>query len=657
MTAVANRFRPAVAGLGEGEVTDDASRAGGLGGGTSPVRGTASWQRLAVVAVLALSAFAYLWDLGRSGWGYGIYATAVQAGTRSWKAALFGSMDAGNFISLDKSPGSLWVMEVSARVFGLSSWSLLVPEALEGVATVGLVYLCVKRWSSAQAGLVAAFLTALTPASAAIFRFDNPDALLTLCMVGSAYATVRAVDDGRARWAVVAGAMLGVAFLAKLLEALVAGPGLLAAYLLAGPGRLGRRTRHSAYAGVAALVAGGWWPALVELTPASARPYVGGTRDNSVVNLIFGYDGFGRLSGHGQAPPLSMRGLAVLWTDASRLFGSYMGSQASWLLPGAAILGVAALVVAGRSHREERVRAAVVMWGGWLAVGWGVLSFSQGMVHPYYAVVLAPAIGALAGVGGWRLWQLRDRREARWVLGTAVVCTSVWAFGVLDVHDPWRWLCYAVLGAGALAGAGGLLWKSPSRATRTGTALVAVFACLAGPGLYTAGEIVNPPVVADPYAAPPGTLPGASGGPVGGSMASLSRPAPALVKELDRGAAGYHWVVATVGDLPAGGYQLATGDPAMAIGGWTGGDPVPSLAEFKKMVAHHQVHYFIPAGTYGGIVLGASQAGSDACQVTGWVERNFAARRVSGVVVYDLSGRRDPRPRARLMGCVTRVGP
>ena len=136
-------------------------------------------------------------------------------------------------------------------------------------------------------------------------------------------------------------------------------------------------------------------------------------------------------------------------------------------------------------------------------------------------------------------------------------------------------------------------------------------------------------------------------------MASLSRPGPALVRELDKGAAGYRWVVATVGDLPAGGYQLATGDPAMAIGGWTGGDPVPSLAEFKDMVTHHRVHYFIPAGTYGGIVLGASHAGSDACQVTGWVERNFVEQRVSGVVVYDLSGVRHPQPRARLTGCVT----
>ena len=334
-----------------------------------------------------------------------------------------------------------------------------------------------------------------------------------------------------------------------------------------------------------------------------------------------------------------------------------MGSQVSWLLPGAAILGVAALVAAGRSRREHRVRAAAVLWGGWLAVGWAVLSFSQGIVHPYYTVVLAPAIGALVGVGGWQLWQLRNRKEARWVLGTAVVGISVWAFGVLDVRGPWRWLSYAVLGAGLLAGAGEVWWKSSSAPMRVVAALMAAFACLAGPGLYTAGEIVNPAAVADPYAAPPGTLPGASGGPVGGSMASLSRPGPALVKELDRGAAGYHWVVATVGDLPAGGYQLATGDPAMAIGGWTGGDPVPSLAEFKKIVAHHQVHYFIPAGTYGGIVLGASQAGSDACRVTGWVERNFAARRVSGVVVYDLSGRRDPQPRARLMGCVTRAGP
>lgn len=608
--------------------------------------------RLALVAVLALSALAYLWDLGRTGWGYGIYAAAVQAGTKSWRAALFGSVDAGNFISVDKSPGPLWVMEASARVFGLSSWSILVPEALEGVATVGLVYLCVKRWAGPWAGVLAALVSALTPAIAATSRFDNPDALLTLCMVASAYATVRAIDDGRAFWAMMAGGLLGAAFLAKLLEALLVAPGLFCAYLLAGPGSLGRRARQVAYAGAAATVVGGWWPLLVSLAPASSRPYIGGTADNSVVSLVFGYDGFGRLSGSGQAPPGPLRGLAALRVDASRLFGAYMGSQASWLLLVAVLWALAAVLMTRGAGRRDRTRAALVLWGGWLAADWAVLSFSQGMVHPYYTVVLGPPIAALVSVAGWQLWQLRERREASWALGAGVVASSLWAFGVLEGPGRWRWLCYAVLGAGTLTGLGWVCWASLTKLARAGTALVSAFACLAGPALYVVGEVTNAPVTSGPYAAPPGGGPGATRSPLGGSIADLSRPSPALVRVLQSGAKGYRWVVAAVGDLPAGGYQLATGDPAMAIGGWSGGDPVPSLAEFEAMVAHHEVHYFIPAGPYGGLVLGASQARSDACRVTEWVERNFAGRRLGGVLLYELSRRPSPQPHAQLMGCM-----
>jgi 4-amino-4-deoxy-L-arabinose transferase-like glycosyltransferase len=609
------------------------------------------WRRSALVGLLALTALAYLWGLGKTGWGYGIYAAAVQAGTRSWRAALFGSVDARNFISVDKSPGGLWVMEASARLFGLSSWSILVPEALEGVATVALVYLCVTRWSGARAGLAAALTTAIAPVSAAVFRFDNPDALLTLCLVGSAYTTMRAIDEGKARWSLLTGALLGAAFLAKLLEAVLVVPGLLTAYLLAGPGPVARRLRHIGWASGAALIAGGWWPALVEVTPAAARPFVGGTTNNNVMSLIFGYDGFGHLSA-GRQSLASNSGLSKLWASATRLFGTYMGTQVSWMLLGAAILAAGTLVATGRTQRRDRTREAIILWGGWLVVAGGMLSFSRGTVHPYYTVILAPAIGALVGVCGDYLWRMRRRREVRWVLAGAVVATSVWALGVLDMRGPWRWLCYAVLLAGLASGAGLLVWTSFSMFLRFFVALVAVFGCVAGPVLYTVGDILNPSPGADPYAMAPGASPGTSEGLVGGSISELSRPGRRLIRELERGASRYDWVVATVGDLPAGGYQLATGDPAMAVGGWSGEDPAPSLSDFKELVGRREIHYFIPAGTFGGIMLGGSEVGSDACRVTGWVERNFSLQRVSGVIVYDLSSRPSRQPRPFLTGCV-----
>ncbi|HEX4864310.1 MAG TPA: glycosyltransferase family 39 protein, partial [Acidimicrobiales bacterium] len=256
------------------------------------------WVRPALIALLSTSALLYLWDLGASGWANTFYSGAVEAGTKSWKAFFFGSFDSSNFITVDKSPASLWVMELSARVFGVNSWSILVPNALEGVATVAVVYATVRRWFTASVALLAGSIVALTPVAALMFRYNNPDAFMVLLLCVAAYATARAIEDGRSRWIVLAGAMVGFGFLAKMLQALLVVPGLAAAYGLAAPGSVGRRLRNLAYGGLALVVSAGWWIAAVQLTPAADRPYIGGSQNNSLWNLIFGYNGFGRLTGN-----------------------------------------------------------------------------------------------------------------------------------------------------------------------------------------------------------------------------------------------------------------------------------------------------------------------------------------------------------------------
>jgi 4-amino-4-deoxy-L-arabinose transferase-like glycosyltransferase len=224
----------------------------------------------------------YLWGLAASGWANAFYSAAVQASRHSWKAMFFGSFDSSGFISVDKAPGSLWVMDLSARVFGISSWSILVPQALEGVATVGLLYATVRRRFGVAAGLIAGGVLAVSPVAALIFRFNNPDALLVLCLVGSAYAVTRAIDSGRTGWLVLAGALVGVGFLAKMLQALLVVPGFGLVYLCCAPVRFRRRISQLLAAGAALVVAAGWWVAAVALTPAADRPYVGGSTDNSV---------------------------------------------------------------------------------------------------------------------------------------------------------------------------------------------------------------------------------------------------------------------------------------------------------------------------------------------------------------------------------------
>ncbi len=271
-----------------------------LGFGRRLVRGRPedpAWVRPALVTLLVGTGVLYLWGLGGSGWANSFYSAAVQAGTRSWKAFFFGSFDSSNFITVDKPPAALWVMGISARLFGVNPWSILVPQALEGVATVGVVYLCVRRWFAPGAALLAGAVVAVTPVATLMFRFDNPDALLTLLLSLAAYATIRAVEAGRSRWLVLAGALVGFGFLTKMLQAVILMPVLALVYLVAGPPKLGRRVVQLAYAGLALVVAGGWWVAVVQLTPAADRPYVGGSTDDSLLNLIFGYNGIGRLSG------------------------------------------------------------------------------------------------------------------------------------------------------------------------------------------------------------------------------------------------------------------------------------------------------------------------------------------------------------------------
>src|SRR5580692_9629727 len=194
-----------------------------------------AWVRPALILLLAATAFAYLWALGDSGWANSFYSAAVQAGTKSWKAFFFGSSDSSNFITVDKPPASLWVMELSARLFGLNSWSILVPQALEGVASVGLLYATVRRWFRPSAALLAGAVMATTPVAVLMFRYNNPDALLVLLLTVAAYATVRALERANTMWLVAAMAAIGLGFTTKMLQAFLVVPAIGLVYLVAAP--------------------------------------------------------------------------------------------------------------------------------------------------------------------------------------------------------------------------------------------------------------------------------------------------------------------------------------------------------------------------------------------------------------------------------------
>ena len=604
------------------------------------------WERPALAALLLLTGALYLWDLSASGWANSFYSAAVQAGSVSWKAFLFGASDAAASITVDKPPASLWVMALSVRVFGLNSWSMLVPQALMGMATVGLVYSSVRRYFSAQAGFIAGAVLALTPVAALMFRFNNPDALLVLLLTGAVVATLRAIENGRTRWIVLAGVLVGLGFLTKQLQAVLVLPGIAAVYLIAAPVSLWRRLRDGLIAVGAMLVSAGWWVAIVELTPATKRPYVGSSTDNSFLNLTFGYNGLSRVvattvtTSHAAAN-LGRTALKTMGIRPSgrpvhynmgllRMFAGDFGGHIAWLIPAALILGLVGLWIVGRGPRTDIRRAALMIWGATLVVTGLTFSLMDGMLHEYYTVALAPSIGALVGIGGWLLWTRRTERWALPVLAAVSLVTTGWAFVILARSPEWNpWLRWAVLVVGVVAAAAGLLLGRRLRAAvlRTGVSL-ALVAALAGPIAWTI-DTVGTPHEGGGVTTGPSVVGTTSRGPGGIGGATTN---DAVIALLTKDAPAYTWIAAT-GSETAAGYQLLTGESVMPIGGFSGGDPSPTLAQFQADVAQSKIHYFI-VGRSGSGGRGDKRVSTS---IKNWVAHRFSAQDVAGVTLYDLT--------------------
>jgi 4-amino-4-deoxy-L-arabinose transferase-like glycosyltransferase len=621
-----------------------------------------AWARPCLLALLAATGVLYLWGLGASGWANSYYSAAVQAGTQSWKAFLFGSLDGGNFITVDKSPAALWPMVVAARLFGVNAWSILVPQALMGVATVAVLHATVRRWFSPGAGLLAGAVLAFSPVAALIFRFNNPDALLVLLLTAAAYAMVRALETASARWLALAGALVGFGFLAKMLQALVVVPVFGLVYLAAAPTGLGRRMTQLAVAGAAVVASAGWWLAIVAAWPAGSRPYVGGSQDNTLWNLILGYNGFGRLTGDEPGSVGGGGAAGSRWgtTGWSRLFGAEMGGQISWLLPAALLLLVVGLALRGRAPRTDRARAALAMWGGWLVLTGAVFSYGKGIIHPYYTVALVPAIGALVGMGGASLWRLRSRLLARAGLAAALAVAAGWSYVLLARTPDWHPLLASLLLPAALVIAVALVAVGDRR-TRGAVALAVAGAvvALSGSAAYALETAATPHIGAIPSAGPAGRgfgfggggggggggagparqagLAPGGGGAAAGGLLNGSAPGPELVSLLEADAGRYTWVAAVVGANQASGYQLGTGQPVMAIGGFNGTDPAPSLEQFRQYVAEGRIHYFVAGGGRGPGLGGAAATGTTAGAITAWVQTTYGSSTVGGVTVYDLT--------------------
>ncbi|GAA1203061.1 glycosyltransferase family 39 protein [Pseudonocardia alaniniphila] len=604
-------------------------------------------ERLALGLLLAGTAALYVSDLGASGYSNDYYSAAVQSMTRSWKAFLFGSFDTGNILTTDKPPASLWLMTLSARIFGLSSWSLLVPIALTGVATVALLYAAVRRVSGPHAALLAGTVMALTPVAVLMFRINNPDALVTLMVVAAAYATVRAIEAASTWWLLLAGLLVGFGFLAKMGQAFVVVPGLALAYLVAAPTGWVRRIRQLVGSGIAIVVGAGWWVAITELWPAGDRPYISGTATNSVLELALGYNGLGRLLGdskHGTSGGERGGGFA---SDPGllRMFSDEVGSQVAWLLPAALILLLVGLWLTRRAPRTDRLRASLLLWGAWTIVTAAVFSLAAGDFHAYYTVTLAPGVAGLVGMGGYELWKHRATLRGRAALALIVALTALWAVVLLHRSpDFLPWLSWAVALVGLLAVVT-LLAKPATRHWATITATLVMLTGLLAPAAYAVDTVTTPQTGGKPSAGPEihhGGKDDADPQPkkfeisAPGGDAELTTPQlgldPAVVTLLQQ--AGTKWSAATVGGRDAAVPALASRTPVMCIGGFSGTDPAPTLDQFQGFVAAREVRYFIlpePSRRFKS-------------PITKWVQANYSDSVVGGQTLYDLTRPTQPQP-------------
>lgn len=583
--------------------------------------------------LLLMASMLYLWNITINGMANSYYAAAAQAASVNWTAWLFGSLDAANFMSVDKPPVSTMIMGLFGRAFGFSSWSMLLPHALAGVTTVALVYTAVRRWYGVKSALIAGAVMALTPAAVLMFRFNNPDSFLTLFLTASAYAFLRAFDSKKPiLWLSIAGFLTGFAFNIKMLQGLLVLPVMAVLYMACAKPTAMTRVWHLSVASIATVASTFWWSVLVWLTPAAHRPWVGSTNNNNIWSLVFGYNGFGRLfGGHGGAPGGAGGGPGGVGfggeTGVLRIFNESFGSNIAWLVPTALIGGGLVVWLLRRAPRDNKERAGVLLWLGWLFIHIVVFSMTSGTIHPYYVVAMAPAVAALVGIGVPYIWKAYVRcTHVSWIVPLTIATATITSVIILGYRNDWLILTWLVGVAGVIAI--GIAVISPTyismRLRRMMLACAVISAC-AAPIAYSISTVL---------VAHSGSIPTA--GPNASAMNNTNNEAASaeavLVKFLLENQRGATWIAAVDSANTSAPIQLSTKQPVMALGGFNGSDSTLTLQSFKQLVTTGKVRYYVVDNSSRG---GGPGGNSDIAQ---WATSSGVKIEYGGTqyVVYDL---------------------
>jgi 4-amino-4-deoxy-L-arabinose transferase-like glycosyltransferase len=470
-----------------------------------------------LLGLLAVAALLNLWGLSINGWANTYYSAAVRSMSTSWHDFLYAAMDRTGLMTVDKPPLSLWIEALSVRVFGFHPLSVLVPQALMGVAAVALTYDLTRRRFGRPAGFVAGLVLATTPIVVAVSRHNNPDELLILCCVAALWLALRPLETGRPRWLVLCGACVGLGFEAKMGVALMIVPGIAAAYLYVAPRGRWIAVRQLLAGGAALAVVGLAWPVFVTLMPAADRPWISGTSDNSVWSLIFSYNGVGRIAGQSGGPAAFGGGGGPAGatfggpTGLLRLLQSGLGDQAGWLL-GFAVVAGAGVLIATRLRRNDPRTGWLIAVGGAFLTTATVFSFADGIFHPYYVSFLAPFTAALIGAGVGL--SLSGGRQARIIAPLAIAAGAVTELAVLGTLDgalAWAKPLVIVTAFGCAI----LLALKLSARTRTVVLAIAVAALLAAPATWAIETLGHATSATFPAGGPETSLAGGFGGPGG----------------------------------------------------------------------------------------------------------------------------------------------
>jgi 4-amino-4-deoxy-L-arabinose transferase-like glycosyltransferase len=659
------------------------------------------WSRLALVAIMVIAIILNFYQLGQSGYANAYYAASVRSMLDSLHNFFFVSLDPGGFVTIDKPPLGFWLQTISAKIFGFSAFSILLPQALAGVLSVALLYHLVRRRFGVVAGLLAALALAISPISVATNRNNTIDSTLTLVLLLGAWAVFRAAETGKLRWLLLTAVAIGLGFNVKMMEAYLVVPAYGLLYLLAAPHSLWKRIWHLALAAVLMLTLSLAWMVAVDLTPSSQRPWVGSTQNNSEISLAIGYNGVQRLLGQfgggprggnqnntsntnsvnssnntntntGMPQPATngsanggtmpqfprngdgtppgggggMGGGGMFGTGTAgplRLFQESLGGQIAWLLP-AAILGAIALAWQRRPRlRQDRQQQSLVVWGVWLLT-MSVFFSIAGFFHPYYLTIMAPAIAALFGIGAVTMWH--DFRYAGWkgwLLPVALIATAAEQIYILSNYPTWGQWLIPIISVLCIASALVLLvlrlaWRGNLNVGRIRTLIplvsIALLSLTVAPAAWSAVTVIQYGAQDLPSAGPSqqgGFGGGASanrndstnadrnanggGNPGGGPGNNGSNTQLIAYLEAHQGSARY--LVATASSQQADSIILATNKPVMALGGFSGSDPILTTSQLASLVKNGTIRYFlINSGGFGG------PGGGQQSSLTNWITQN-----------------------------------